>query len=96
MVDIRCTAYSASTHYGGFQKYSTCFEDSRTHTRTNKTTYVESVIVNYLVSKGISRSRLSAKGYGETRLVNRCSNDVECSENEHQRNRRTEFRVLNN
>ena len=53
-------------------------------------------VVNYLVSKGISRSRLSAKGYGETRLVNRCSNGVECSENEHQRNRRTEFRVLNN
>lgn len=53
-------------------------------------------VVNYLVSKGISRSRLSAKGYGESRLVNRCSNGVECSENQHQRNRRTEFRVLNN
>ncbi|MBT8254701.1 MAG: OmpA family protein [Flavobacteriaceae bacterium] len=53
-------------------------------------------VVNYLVSKGISRSRLSAKGYGETRLVNRCSNGVACSDNEHQRNRRTEFRVLNN
>ena len=51
-------------------------------------------VVNYLVSKGISRSRLSAKGYGESRLVNRCSNDIECSEAEHQRNRRTEFRVL--
>ncbi|MEP1487495.1 MAG: OmpA family protein [Algibacter sp.] len=53
-------------------------------------------VVNYLVSKGISRSRLSAKGYGETRLVNRCSNGVECSESEHQKNRRTEFRVINN
>jgi outer membrane protein OmpA-like peptidoglycan-associated protein len=53
-------------------------------------------VVNYLVSKGISRSRLSARGYGETRLVNRCSNGVECSEAEHQKNRRTEFRVLNN
>jgi outer membrane protein OmpA-like peptidoglycan-associated protein len=53
-------------------------------------------VVNYLVSKGVSRSRLSAKGYGESRLVNRCSNGVDCSENEHQRNRRTEFRVLNN
>ena len=53
-------------------------------------------VVNYLVSKGINRSRLSARGYGESRLVNRCSNGVECSENEHQRNRRTEFRVLNN
>ncbi len=53
-------------------------------------------VVNYLVSKGVSRSRLSAKGFGESRLVNRCSNGVACSENEHQRNRRTEFRVLGN
>jgi outer membrane protein OmpA-like peptidoglycan-associated protein len=53
-------------------------------------------VVNYLVSKGISRSRLSARGYGETRLVNRCSNGVQCSEVEHKRNRRTEFRVINN
>ncbi|ULC58760.1 OmpA family protein [Flaviramulus sp. BrNp1-15] len=53
-------------------------------------------VVNYLVSKGISRSRLSGRGYGETRLVNRCSNGVECSESQHQKNRRTEFRVLNN
>lgn len=51
-------------------------------------------VVNYLVSKGISRSRLSAKGYGESRLVNRCSNGVECSESQHQKNRRTEFRVI--
>nr|WP_321237038.1 OmpA family protein [uncultured Psychroserpens sp.] len=53
-------------------------------------------VVNYLVSKGISRSRLSAKGYGESRLTNRCSNGVDCSDGEHQRNRRTEFRILNN
>lgn len=53
-------------------------------------------VVNYLVSKGISRNRLVAKGYGETRLVNRCSNGVNCSETEHQKNRRTEFRVINN
>lgn len=51
-------------------------------------------VVNYLVSKGISRSRLSSKGYGETRLINRCANDVKCSEAEHQKNRRTEFRVI--
>ena len=53
-------------------------------------------VVNYLVSKGISRSRLSAKGYGESRLANRCANGVDCSENQHQQNRRTEFRVLSN
>jgi outer membrane protein OmpA-like peptidoglycan-associated protein len=53
-------------------------------------------VVNYLVSKGISRSRLLAKGFGETRLVNNCSNGVDCSEAAHRKNRRTEFRVIGN
>lgn len=53
-------------------------------------------VVNYLVTKGISRSRLSAKGYGETRLTNRCANGVDCSQSQHAKNRRTEFRILNN
>ncbi|RNC86741.1 MAG: OmpA family protein [Winogradskyella sp.] len=52
-------------------------------------------VVNYLVNKGISRDRLSARGYGETRLKNRCANGVDCSEAQHQQNRRTEFRVVN-
>ncbi len=51
-------------------------------------------VVNYLVKKGISRSRLVARGYGETRLVNRCSNGVKCSDAEHRQNRRTEFRII--
>lgn len=53
-------------------------------------------VVNYLASKGINRSRLTAKGYGESRLVNRCANGVQCSEEEHAKNRRTEFRILGN
>lgn len=51
-------------------------------------------VVDYLVSKGIKRSRMEYHGYGETQLVNHCSNGVECSEAEHAKNRRTEFRVL--
>ncbi|HZG01482.1 MAG TPA: OmpA family protein, partial [Chitinophagales bacterium] len=50
--------------------------------------------VDYLVSKGIDRKRLTPRGYGETQLVNRCANGVECTEEEHQRNRRTTFKVL--
>lgn len=50
--------------------------------------------VDYLVSRGIARERLVAKGYGETRLVNRCSNGVNCTPAEHQANRRTEVEVL--
>jgi outer membrane protein OmpA-like peptidoglycan-associated protein len=50
--------------------------------------------VDYLVSKGIDKSRLIAKGYGESMLVNGCSNGVPCTEEEHQQNRRTTFKVL--
>lgn len=50
--------------------------------------------VNYLVSRGISRDRMVAKGYGESRLINRCADGVKCSEAEHQQNRRTEFTVM--
>lgn len=49
--------------------------------------------VRYLIAKGIEAERLTWKGFGETELVNQCSNDVRCSEAEHQKNRRTEFRV---
>jgi outer membrane protein OmpA-like peptidoglycan-associated protein len=51
-------------------------------------------VVDYLVAKGIKRSRLEYHGYGETQLVNHCSNGVKCSDAEHAQNRRTEFRVL--
>ncbi len=49
--------------------------------------------VSYIVSKGVSSERITAKGYGETMLVNKCANKVPCSEEEHQANRRTEFKV---
>ncbi len=51
-------------------------------------------VVDYLVARGIQRSRLVAKGYGETRLVNKCSDGVNCTDAQHQRNRRTEFRII--
>jgi outer membrane protein OmpA-like peptidoglycan-associated protein/tetratricopeptide (TPR) repeat protein len=51
-------------------------------------------VVDYLTGKGISAGRLKWEGYGETQLVNGCSNGVKCSDEEHQMNRRTEFKVL--
>lgn len=51
-------------------------------------------VAAYLVSKGISRKRIIANGYGETLLLNNCVDGVICTEGEHQRNRRTEFKVL--
>lgn len=50
-------------------------------------------VVNYLVKRGIDKSRLTAVGYGESRLLNRCKDGVECSEEEHAKNRRTEFKI---
>ncbi|MGB0199539.1 MAG: OmpA family protein [Flavobacteriaceae bacterium] len=47
--------------------------------------------IDYLVSKGINSNRLTGRGYGETQLVNHCSNGVQCSNDEHQQNRRSEF-----
>jgi len=50
---------------------------------------------NWIIEKGIDSARITTKGFGETKLVNKCSNGVECTEEEHQMNRRTEFVVIN-
>lgn len=50
--------------------------------------------VDYLLKKGIAKDRLTAVGYGESRLVNDCADGVDCTEEQHQENRRTTFRVL--
>ena len=50
--------------------------------------------VDYLISIGINKNNIVAKGYGETKLINRCKNGVTCTEDEHQKNRRTEIKVL--
>lgn len=52
--------------------------------------------LQWLISNGIERRRLTAKGYGEYRLTNQCSDGVECTEEEHQLNRRSMFIIQNN
>ncbi len=51
--------------------------------------------LSWFVDKGIDSNRLSAKGYGENQLVNQCTNGVECTEEEHQLNRRSMFIIQN-
>ena len=51
-------------------------------------------VVRWLTDKGIDRTRLVPRGYGEGMTSNRCKNAIPCTEQEHQMNRRTEFRVL--
>lgn len=50
--------------------------------------------INWLVKQGISADRLTGRGYGESQLINRCSNGVPCSISEHQKNRRSEFKII--
>lgn len=48
----------------------------------------------WLVERGIAESRIVPKGYGEQQILNKCLNDVECTEDEHRINRRTEFKII--
>ena len=77
-IDIRSHTDSRQTH-----KYNELLSDRRA-----KST------LEFMAKNGINRNRLTAKGFGETQLVNNCSDDVPCSEDDHQKNRRSEFIVL--
>lgn len=77
-VAIRSHTDSRQTH-----KYNELLSDRRA-----KST------LEYMVKNGIDRKLLTAKGFGETELVNNCSDGVDCTEEEHQKNRRSEFIVI--
>lgn len=49
---------------------------------------------NWLVSKGIKENRIEAVGYGERNILNDCINGIDCTDEEHRLNRRTEFKIL--
>ncbi|WMX14451.1 OmpA family protein [Aureispira sp. CCB-E] len=51
-------------------------------------------VIRYLMDKGIDKSRLRAKGMGEEIMINDCYDGVECNEEQHQENRRTEFMII--
>lgn len=74
---------SAHTDSKGRASYNMTLSQGRANSATK-----------YITSKGIAASRITAKGYGETKLVNRCADGVRCSNEEHQANRRTEFKVV--
>jgi outer membrane protein OmpA-like peptidoglycan-associated protein len=48
----------------------------------------------YIISKGVSAERITAKGYGESKLINNCGNNAICSDDEHAVNRRLEFKLI--
>ena len=47
----------------------------------------------YLLGRGVSDKRMTFVGYGESRLINRCTDGVSCSDEEHAANRRTEYLI---
>ena len=83
------------------QKNPTMKIDIRSHTDSRGTKRYNEVLSDnrakstrqYLIDQGIDGSRITAKGYGEYRLLNRCYDLIDCSETEHQANRRSEFIV---
>ncbi len=84
------------------QQYPNMSIDIRSHTDSRQThAYNEALsdrraksTLAYLVKNGISKNRLTAKGYGENQLVNPCADEIPCTEEEHQMNRRSEFIIL--
>lgn len=70
--------------------------DSRATDQYNKTLSQNraQAAIDYIVSQGVDRGRLEGIGYGESRLLNNCSDGVNCSESEHELNRRTEMRII--
>lgn len=74
-LDIR-----SHTDSRGSSKYNEALSDRRA-----KST------INWLIKNGVAKDRLTAKGYGEYKLINKCIDGVECTEEEHQLNRRSEF-----
>ena len=81
------------------QEYPKMKIDIRSHTDSRQTAKYNEALSDrrakstqaWLIKNGIEASRLTAKGYGETQLVNKCADGVECTEVEHQANRRSEF-----
>lgn len=81
------------------QQYPTMKIDIRSHTDCRASAAYNDKLSDrrakstrdWLIKNGISADRLTAKGYGESQLVNKCADGVECSEAEHQLNRRSQF-----
>lgn len=73
--------------------------DIRSHTDSRQTQQYNQILsdkralstINWLVKNGISKKRLTGKGFGESQLVNGCKDGVQCLEAEHKMNRRSEF-----
>ena len=81
------------------EQYPTMTIDIRSHTDSRASNAYNEKLSDrrakstreWLIKNGIAAKRLTAKGYGENQLVNKCADDVQCTEEEHQLNRRSQF-----
>ena len=96
-------AYELNKVVDILEKYPTMRIELGSHTDSRATSRYNKLLSNnrakaareYLMSKGIPADRITSKGFGESKLVNKCSDGKNCTEEDHQKNRRTEIRVLN-
>ncbi len=83
-------------------QYPNMVVDVRSHTDSRQTTDYNAALskrrakatIEWLVNNGLAKARLTAKGYGESQLVNKCADGIDCTEEEHQANRRSEFIIM--
>jgi outer membrane protein OmpA-like peptidoglycan-associated protein len=84
------------------KQYPSMKIDIRSHTDSRQTAKYNELLSDrrakstmaWLIQNGVDASRLTGKGYGESKLTNKCADGVECSEEEHQANRRSEFIIV--
>ncbi|WP_317133046.1 OmpA family protein [Flavobacterium ustbae] len=84
------------------QQYPEMKIDVRSHTDSRQSKKYNMILsekrakatMEWFIKKGIAASRLSGKGYGESQLLNKCSDNIKCTEEEHKVNRRSEFVIL--
>ncbi|MBZ4036814.1 OmpA family protein [Flavobacterium sp. 17A] len=87
---------------GALNQYPKLTLDIRSHTDSRSSSESNQILSDkraqstrdWLISKGVDPNRLTAKGYGETQLTNKCADGVKCTEQQHQQNRRSEFIVV--
>lgn len=74
---------NSHTDCRGSDSYNMRLSDARAHS-----------VIKYLQQHGIRGMRLSYKGYGETKPIHKCDVCDQCTETQHQENRRTEFQII--
>ncbi len=84
------------------KQYPTMEIDVRSHTDSRQTANYNLVLsdkrvkssINWLIENGIDAKRLTGRGYGESQLLNECSDEIPCTDEAHQANRRSEFIIV--